>query len=276
MDQEEFDEEMLRIAVDRRGALSTLAGEPLRRGELQDELDISKTTCHRIIRQFEKRGLIRRTGDEYELTKKGELVEEHVDNYYEKMRLTSQLEPLVAAFDSTDVGFDIELFTDARITRPDPNNPTLPINREFELFEQAETFRTLDGNQYIPSMSLEQMFEIGIEREMQGEHITTKEIAKKRVTEHEELHRQHADVGAQLRYRIHEHIPFGLVVYDESHVVVRAYDEETGSVRVMADTDSPAAIAWAEDVIAQYRGEADPPAAVEGLPDWTPDADIEF
>jgi len=44
----------------------------------------------------------------------------------------------------------------------------------------------------------------------------------------------------------------------------------------MVDTDNPDAIARAKDIIKQYREEADPPAAVEGLPDWTPDADIEF
>lgn len=84
------------------------------------------------------------------------------------------------------------------------------------------------------------------------------------------------EVQAQLRYRIHEDIPFGLVLYDDTHIVVRAYDDERGSAIVMADTDNPDAVEWAKDVVNQYREAAEPPSAFEEFPDWTPDADIEF
>lgn len=272
----EFDEEILEIAVQRREVLAALASAPHHRQELQDRFDISKTTCHRIVRSFDELGLLRRTDSGYELSHKGGLVEQQVDSYYRTVRAACELEPLAAAFDRTGLEFDVELFSDARITRPDPDNPTVPLNREFELFEEAETFRTIDGNQYVPPLYLEQLFEMGIERGMRGEHITTKEVAEQRLSNHPEIHKKHSEVDAKLRYRIHDDIPFGLVLYDDSHVIVRAYDDETGSVVVMADTDDPAAIEWASAVVDHYRGEAEPPSAFDDLPDWTPDADIDF
>lgn len=79
-----------------------------------------------------------------------------------------------------------------------------------------------------------------------------------------------------MKYRVCEDPTFGLTLYDGAHVVVRAYDDETGSIELMADTDDPAAVSWAEDVVEHYRRAADPPAAVDALPDWTPDAEIDF
>lgn len=276
MDPGAFDEEILAVALERRSVLAALAEAPHHRQELQDRLDLSKTTCHRIVRTFDERGLLHRTDTGYELTTKGELVERQVDAYVRNVRAACQLEPIAEAFEGTGVEFDVELFADARITRPDPSDPTLPLNREFELFEEAETFRTVDGNQYVPPLYLEQLFEMGIERGMHGEHITTKDVLDQRLADHAEIHKKHQEVPAKLRYRIHEEIPFGLVLYDESHVIVRAYDEDTGSVVVMADTDDPGAIAWARDVVDHYRAEAEPPSAFDDLPDWTPDADIDF
>lgn len=276
MDAGEFDEEILEIALQRREVLGALATEPHHRQELQDRFDISKATCHRIIRTFDKWGLLLRTDRGYELSKKGELIEEQVDSYYRNVRAVRELWPLAAAFNQADAEFDIELFADARITRPDYSNPNIHLDREFELFEEAETFRTVDGNQYVPELYLEKLFELGIERGIRGEHITTKEIVEHRLSNHPEIHKKHPEVDAELRYRIHDNIPFGLVLYDKSHVIARAYDDETGSVRVMADTDSQEAVDWAKEVIDHYHAASDPPSAFEDFPDWVPDADVEF
>jgi hypothetical protein len=112
-----FDDEILETAVARRPALSALAAGPRHRRELQAELDVSKTTCHRIVSTFDEYGLLRRTDDGYELTAKGKLLETYVDEYYRYVRTTFLLEPLVTAFEESDAEFDVELFADARITR---------------------------------------------------------------------------------------------------------------------------------------------------------------
>lgn len=271
-----FDEEILETAVTRRDALATLSDGPRHRRELEEELDVSKTTCHRIVRTFDEHGLLRRTDRGYELTKKGDLLGAHVDEYCRRVRASFLLEPLVTAFEESDVAFDVDAFADARITRPDPNDASLPLNREFELFRDAERFVVIDGNQHVPMLYLEQVFDVAIEREMSAEHVAPKSVIEKRLSEFPEVHREHAEVDAKLKYRICEEPTFGLTLYDHEHVVVRAYDDDTGSIELMADTDDRDAVAWADDVVDHYREKADPPAAFDDLPDWTPDADLDL
>jgi hypothetical protein len=123
---------------------------------------------------------------------------------------------------------------------------------------------------------LEQLFEIGIEKGMKGEYVAPKSVVEKRLSEFPDVHRRHSDVEAELKYRICEEIPFGLALYDGEHVVVRAYDDDTGSIAVMVDTDDRKAVEWAKDVLERYRERAEPPSAFDDLPDWTPDGDVGF
>lgn len=273
--EEVFDEEILQTAVTRRPFLAALAKAPKHRQELQEELDVSKTTCHRVVRAFDEHGLLKRTDSGYSLTEKGTLLEMYVDEYRQKVRAAFLLEPLIEAFGSVAVDFDIELFADARITRPDSNDPTLPFNREFELFREANQFSAVDGNQHIPTPFLERVYEMGIEKGMKAELIAPKPIVKKRLSMHPDLHKRHSEVDAQLTYQICDEVPFGVVVYDHEHAVVRAYDDDTGSVELMMDSDDPAAVSWAENVLDHYRQKADPPSEFDGLPDWTPSTDVE-
>lgn len=271
-----FDDEILQTAIERRAALSLLAEGPHHRREMQDELDVSKTTCHRIVRTFDNNGLLDRTDRGYQLSAKGELLESYVDEYYRNVRATFEYEPLVAAFAETDVTFNIEAFHDARITCPEPNDPTLPLDREFEIFHETDYFTVVDGNQHVPELYLEQVIEIGLEQGKEAEHIAPIPIVEKRLFQFPEVHKAHPTADATLKYRICPDLPFGLVLYDHEHVVVRAYDDETGSIELMLDTDSEAAVAWAKDVIEQYREKADPPSAFDELPEWTPDGTLSF
>lgn len=275
MDEDGFDEAILKTAVMRRPVLAALSEAPHHRDELQTELDLSKTTCHRIVRTFDEYGLLDRTERGYELTETGELLERYVDEYYNNVRATFRLDPLVRAFGDATVDLDLEAFVGARITRPAPNDPTRPLDREFEIFQQADRFSVVDGNQHVPTLYLEQLYEIGIERGMVAEHIAPKSVVEKRVGEFPDIHRQVEELEAQLKYRIVDEPPFGLTLYDDDHVVVRAYDDDTGAVAFLVDTDDQNAAEWAADVIDHYRERADPPSSFDDLPDWTPDPEID-
>lgn len=273
-----FDEDLLETAVERREALTTLAEAPHHRRELQEALDISKTTCHRIVRTFDNHGLLGRTDSGYTLSTKGELIAEQAGHYVRNMRTACLLEPLAEAVEETEFEFDVELFTDARITHPKPNDPTLPINREFQIFRESETHLQLDYNRHIPRLYVEQLGDIVLEHGMQFEHVLPKALVQDRLDRFEGLHRRQVEgeLDAAVSYRINDEAPFGVTVYDRSHAVLRAYDDDTGSLTVMVDTDDPEAVAWAEAVYEHYRERAKPPEEVENLPDWTPSPDLDI
>lgn len=271
-----FDETILKTAVQRRDVLTALARSPRHRRELQEELDISKTTCHRIVRTFDDNGLLDRTDSGYALTRRGELLETYVDEYARNVRATFELAPLVAAFADLPVDFDVELFADAAVTRPDPNDPTIPLNREFDLFRDADYFTVVDTNQHVPPLYLERVLDIAIEDGKRAEHIAPKAVIQKRLDEFPDVHQRHDDVDAELTYRVCDEATFGLTLYEHDHVVLRAYDDDTGSITLLVDTDDPGAVSWAGDVVEHYRGRADPPSTYGDLPDWTPAADPGF
>ena len=274
MSATEFDPAVLTTAVERKPVLDALAKEPHHRKELQAELDLSKTTCHRIVRTFDDHGLLRRTDSGYELTRLGEIVHEQVESFDATVRTAYRLQPLVAAFDEAGASVDVALFGDARVTIPEPGDPYPFADRTMDLFRSSDTIRIVDCNQLVPPLYVEKMLDIAIGTGMSGEFIITEEIALANMEQFPERQREVAEGDAAGEYRVHDGITFGMAIYDD-HLDLRAYDEETGTPVLYVDTDDPDAIAWAENVYARYYEESRPATDLDGFPDWAPDSGIE-
>jgi predicted transcriptional regulator len=271
----EFDSEVLETAVERTAVLAVLADGPRHRRELQEALDVSKATCHRIVRSFDEKGLLRRTEEGYALTALGRAVEEQVGAFERNVEAAYQLTPLLDAFERTPLEFDLELFADAAVTRPEPDDPTPPVHRYLELFERSETVRTVARTSFVPPLYLEEIFETAFEP---GDHgglvIYPKSVVQTRYEEYREWHRRVAEEGIPVRYRVYDRSPFGMTIYDDDHVALRAYDEDTDALVLFADTDDPDAVAWAEDVFDHYYERSEPLSAFDAFPDWVPDTEI--
>lgn len=272
----EFSEELLAIAVERRGALAALSREPHHREELESELDVSKTTCHRIVRTFDDRGLLRRTDSGYVLTPLGKQLSALVSEFESNVRLAYRLQPLLAEFDAADIEFELEYFRNATITEPEPGNPYPFADRTMELFRDSETIRVVDCNPLVPPVYIEKMLEIALETGMQGEFIVTPEIALGNMQEFPDLQRQVAESEDTTgNYLVSEDIEFGMALYD-SHLDLRVYDEETGTPVLYVDTGDPAAIEWGQSLYERFRERTAPACTLDEYPDWAPDTPLEL
>lgn len=270
-----FDDEVLETAIQRKPVLAVLAEGPHHRRELQEKLDLSKATCHRIIRSFDEMDLLQRTDHGYKLTELGRVVAEQVEAFELKIRTAYQLEPLLKAFDAAAVDFDVDLFTNATITRPRPDDPSPPVHRYLELFEEAQSVRTIARTSFVPPLYLKEIFNTAFDDNKKGGIVIyPKSVVEKRYTEYHDWHRQVAEEGIPIRYRIYERSPFGMTIYDDDHVGLRAYDERTGTLVLFADTDNPDAISWAEDVFDHYYEKSEPLTTFEEFPDWVPDSEV--
>jgi len=270
----EFDPEILETAVKRKSVLATLSESPHHRQELQDELDLSKTTCHRIVRTFDDRGLLRRTDNGYELTRLGEIVYEQVDRFDSAVRAGYRLQPLVEKFDAAGIEFDLEQFEDATVTEPEPGNPYPFVDRTMKLFRESDTIRVLDCNPLVPPMYVEKMLDIALETGMEGEFILTDEIAVGNMQQFPDRQREVAESDETTgEYLVHDDITFGMALYDD-HLDLRVYDEETGAPTLYVDTDDPDALEWANGVYGKYYEEAQPATSLPEFPDWAPDTGI--
>lgn len=264
----EFDPELLELAVTRRPVLAALAEEPHHRRELQDRLDISKTTCHRIIRSFDEHGLVRRTGSGYGLTTLGRVLAEQVARFEETAETASQLQPLLEQFEASDDAFDIDLFTDPAVDWTVDRSRTFTIDRGVDHVERSDVIRVLDWTP-VPELYLDEIFQLIAEDQMRAESIYPKAEVRARLEDFPDLHDELIEAGAEARYWVHEDVPpWGLTIYGDSLVELRAYDQQSGAAILDATTEHPRAVDWAMTVFAEYRDQAEPVTAFDDLPDW--------
>jgi predicted transcriptional regulator len=271
----DVDDDVLETAIRRKPALAALSAESRHRQALQERLDVSKATCHRILRSFEEMRLLRRTDEGYALTPLGEEVAEQVEAFEGSVRSAYRLEPLLWAFESAAVDFDVKPFTNATITRPEPDDPSPPIHRYLELFREARSVRTVARTSFVPPLYLEEIFETAFDDDKKGGIVIyPKSVVENRYAEYPDWHRQVATAGIPIRYRVYERAPFGLTIFDDDHVGLRAYDEDTGTLVLFVDSDDPEAVAWAEDAFDEYYERSEPLSAFEEFPDWVPDSEV--
>lgn len=260
-----FNRDIFETPVTRKSALAVLASGPQHRRELQEELEISKATCHRIIRSFDDQGLLQRTENGYELSELGRIVSEQVSQFEATVRTAHEMEPLLDGIAASAVDFDIELFTDANIVLAQANDPYPPVERFIELFRESDTLRNLGPTPVPPTMANE-VFDLMFNEAKKVDVIKPYSVIAKYITEYEDYMRKAAG-GGYGGLRIQNDLSFGLSLYD-NHIGLRGYDLDTGTVLVFVDTDDPEAVAWGEDVFEYYREQSTPLSQFEEFPEW--------
>lgn len=264
----ECDDDLLETAVRRKPALAALAEEPRHRRELQAELDLSKTTCHRIIRSFDEKGLVRRTESGYELSPLGRIVAAEVSRFEENVETACRLNPLLELFESSAESFDYGVFTDADVAWAVERDRSFTLDRSVELVKDCDVIRVIDWTP-VPELYLEKILDIIAEDGMKAEAIYPKAEVETRLERFPELHEKQADSDAQPRYWVYDDVPaWGMTIYGDSLVQLRAYERDTGAYVLDATADDPEAVEWAMDVFSTYRERADPLTAIDDLPDW--------
>lgn len=263
----EFDDDVLETVVDRKDVLLALATEPRHRRELQESFDISKTTCHRIVRSFDERGLVRRTEDGYEATVLGRIVAEQLARFEETVETAYRLAPLLELFESADEPFDRTVVTDAEVNW-EVEREQASLDRGVERVRNADLLRVVDWAP-VPDLYIERIFQIMAENGTDSEAVYPESVVQSRLERFPDLHRRLSEASGSHRYWVHEDVPpWGMTIYDDSLVELRAYEPETGAYVLDASSEHPDAVDWAMDVFTDYRDRADPLTEFPDLPDW--------
>lgn len=263
----DFDEEVLEIALNRKDVLLALAAGPRHRRELQEGFDISKTTCHRIIRSFDENALIQRTESGYEVTLLGRIVAEQVSRFEETVETAYRLDPLLGLFESNEGDIDDSVFTEGDVQwSVEREQPSLDTG--VERVRNADVLRVLDWTP-VPDLYLERIFEIMAENGTRSEAVYPRDEIRSRLERFPDLHDHLLEAGNGHRYWAHEDVPpWGMTIYDDSLVELRAYDQDSGAYVLEATSDDERAVSWAMDVFTDYRGRAARLTDIAELPDW--------
>jgi len=222
------------------------------RHELQEHLDVSRPTIHRLTRALEDQKLVIRTDEGCSLTALGETITEALAEFERATETAERFAPILTAVTGQDPPFDPAAFADATITLAEPGNPYRPVERFMELMEASETLRGLDPAPINP-LHVEEVY-TRVRDGMDTDAVFSPEAIRSLLTTYPDRMATVFESG-HLTLRTHSNLPFGLSLCDD-RVGVGVYGDDTGLLRIYVDTDAPAARQWAEEIYTGYRAEA--------------------
>lgn len=237
----------------RVAALETLAASSYEQNELQAELDISRSTIKRILRGFIERGWVVRHGRLYEVTPLGERVAERFTTLIETIEAESNLREVVQWLPTTAPDFEIELFADATVTTAEPGAPYRPMKRLMDVAEETDstTVRSF-GTRPLPGY-----FERWEVREETKVEVIFSPIVVDALRRSPPKGTGALLESGVLTFLVHDDLPCGLTVFDDC-VALCGYDQTTGMLQGVIDTENLDAVEWGENIYRMYRCDARP------------------
>lgn len=249
-----WDADLVTVVERRRDVLDALH-QPREKRDLLDDLDISRSTMDRAIRELESVGLVDRD-DGYHLTVTGRLVVELFDG------LGSDLDDVGATREllehlPRDAPMSPAMLRDARVEVAESPSPTSVLEHTLELFEDAERMRSFSVAISRPDYA-DDIRDILRSDELAVECIYTPDIV--------EFGRENREnfgefvANAPVDPYVHPDLPYALRIADlpdSTAVAVTIYDEAWTPRGVLLN-DTDAAYDWAEDLFERRKEAADP------------------
>ena len=236
------DVEFLTRSENRVALIEALREGPASKPALQERLGMDRVTLSRILGEFEDRCWA--TGDdEWSLTVVGRLVADEFGEFRACMRSTRALRPLIGIAPIEDPDFPSDRLHAATITSAADGDPYAPIRRFMELLQDSDSLSGYDTTTIAP-MYVDEI------REEILDGMATAVIYRPSVVE-QILDDYREDAAAaiesgHLTLWVADDLPCGLAIFDD-RVAIGAYDNETGMLDVLVDTDDEAIREWARD-----------------------------
>ncbi|MFC7156531.1 helix-turn-helix transcriptional regulator [Halomarina halobia] len=235
--------------------LVALTERPRSRSELWEMTGVSSSTIRRTLREFEERRWIRRGGYRYESTQLGAYVASAMAELIERVETERQLRDVWQWLPDEESGFTIEMCTNAVVTVAAADDPYRPVNRFVSLLRETDRFRFV-GFSIALLEPCKDEFRQRIVDGMDAEIVDPPDVARSILSTYPEHCSEPLESG-NLTVRLHDDLPpYGVSLFDH-RIGISGYTD-SGTVRVLIDTDAPAAREWAEATYGSYRREARP------------------
>lgn len=249
------DLQFLARAQTRIRAVQLLAAKPRDRDELVDELDISRATLSRLLRQLEDRDWIRRDDTGYTTTRFGTAMATDITHLLETATTIRQLRGIAQYLPFDALGIEIHQLHDAQITEATASDPAAPARRVGQVLDGAERTRILK-HAIDPNASRSQYGAV-IDGTLQTEVILTHD-AITTVCAYPDTRQWYRDmIGNDVAvYQYEDTIPINLKIVDET--VLFSLTDDNGLVLALIESNNEDVRAWAADLFNDFRDEATP------------------
>lgn len=250
------DIEFLARSKHRVTALAALARRPQSRADLLEMTEASASTIGRTLREFEERRWIEKDGHQFEATQLGGFVAAGMRELIERMETEQQLRDVWQWLPTQASGFTIEMASDAVVTVAGADDPYGPVRRFESLFRDTTTLRFLR-----PEVALMDLcFDILYRRVEDGVDMTLIDRPECHTYFLSTYPNRSSKMVQRDNFTILEHDdlpPYGIGLLDDC-VTISCYEQGSGTVHAIIDTDAPAVREWAESTYESYRREARP------------------
>ncbi|WP_255196948.1 helix-turn-helix transcriptional regulator [Halorarius litoreus] len=248
------DLEFLASSGNRVEVLETLATEPATRAALHERTGISQPTLGRILEGFETRGWIRKTGQQYRLSRLGTLLAEELARLLDTVDTIQRLTELESQLPTDEMAFDFREFRDATVTVPRSPDVFAHIRRAEALIEAADSVRTLTGNMYLDAIPKQRTLVL---EQGQIQEVVISAAAFDAAISHPEAVSWMRDVLAaenMSTYRYEGAVPFSIGLVDDTALIL-PYDDHSVPCALI-ETENETIREWVETTIDAYRDRA--------------------
>ena len=237
-------------------ALEALAERPRSRYELLELTGVSRSTIGRTLREFEDRRWIGRDGHRYETTQLGAFVAEAMTEFIERLDTERKLRDVwqYLPVESSELG--VEMISDAVVTVAEADDPYAPVNRFVSLLEETDRFRFVGSELALVEPCRDEFCQHIVDG-METEIIDPPDVSRYILSTYRG-HCAEPIASGNLSVLLHDDVPeYALTLLDD-RIVISGRDPESGTVRVLIDTDSAAVREWAESIYESHRRESRP------------------
>lgn len=241
----------LDLLAKRSDLLDLLRSGAMRKGDLVDGADVSRSTVDRALRELQLSGLVDRTSDGFVLTLCGRLMLAEYESFVERLANLCRSQAIIAALPA-EASIEPALLDGAEITLPEPQVPMKPVLRFEELIGSASRIRGFSPA-VLPSY-VDLFHRRVTDEELSVELVLEEGVVRRLATNYAEELGDALDTGKVTIRESPHPLPYGLVVTGAGEVGVVVYDES--SIAGVITNDREAAYEWAMERYGQVREEA--------------------
>ena len=215
------------------------------RDELIDEVDASRVTIARILRELEACEWVTRSGQKYTVTPLGEWVYEEFARLVDEMEAEHRLREAIQWLPPDLLTFDIRCLRDAELILVDETDATVLVRRIVEFHRSGDRIRGV-ARESAPAF-IENQWELTVQGDTHVELVITPEIVET-IRDHQPTARRFREMLNQenAHYFVYEDIPISVGIVNGA-VGINLTDEQ-GTLKGGLKTDNEIVHAWAVDL----------------------------
>jgi len=234
--------------------LAALAEGSRSRSELCEMAGVSSSTMRRTLAEFDTRLWIRKDGYQYVATRLGEAIASGMEDLIERVETERGLRAVWHWLPDAISDLPFETWADLTITVAEPDAPYRPVGRFKSLLKETTTVRFLR-----PEVALMDLcFDLLYQQICEGVDVTLIDRIECHTYFLSTYPNRSSEMVQQDNFTILEHDdmpPYGIGLLDEC-ITISCYEQDSGTVHAVIDTDAPAVREWATSVYETHRSGA--------------------